>query len=274
MSLKLEKETPFGTIHSSVLSLHEQMVTANLELSSEQKDGIMESLRHHLLNFSSALAFQSEGRLDSASDYIVAAFYELMNSSWDYLGYLSEVVVDVDSFILEQVGDDWFVRVDVQEKWIEDYVQNGYSMSLQESTQTNEYRLKYETTSQKWTVQDWSARNGLNSTHLKDLDINVSEQKEQLESTPLFASLSQVREPSIAEFGRFLDDYLTTSVEAINQRDFSIVVNMIDPAAATYKKEASDYIDYLERRGIKEDFHGVEVRSVERKSDDVYCPHV
>lgn len=68
----------------------------------------------------------------------------------------------------------------------------------------------------------------------------------------------------------FMDDYLTASVQAINQRDFSLAEGFLTPDGKSYK-ESKDYIDYLETKGITEDLLGVTVVDMKSTSNGYEC---
>lgn len=71
---------------------------------------------------------------------------------------------------------------------------------------------------------------------------------------------------SSSELESFVSDYNKASVEAINDRDFSIVKDKIQ-SGAPREKEQSDYLDYLAGRGITEDHLSTTYES-SKKIDD------
>jgi uncharacterized membrane protein YvbJ len=66
--------------------------------------------------------------------------------------------------------------------------------------------------------------------------------------------------------GEFMNLYQQTSIEAMNERDFSIVSDMIDPSGPSYE-ETEDYIDYLSEKGITEEAVSMEVTNSELIGD-------
>jgi hypothetical protein len=56
----------------------------------------------------------------------------------------------------------------------------------------------------------------------------------------------------------FMDEFLSMSVAAFNNRDFSVVSSYISPMGPGYK-EMENYIKDLEKRGITEEFEGVDI---------------
>ncbi|MFC5530946.1 TcaA NTF2-like domain-containing protein [Cohnella yongneupensis] len=67
----------------------------------------------------------------------------------------------------------------------------------------------------------------------------------------------------------FMQLYSSTSVDAINNRDFGIVEGLIDPSGPAYKESAA-YIDHLKDLGITEQLVSMNVDSFERVDDTTY----
>lgn len=70
----------------------------------------------------------------------------------------------------------------------------------------------------------------------------------------------------------FMQQYIYTSVEAMNNGDFSIVEEFHHPDGKSYQ-ESKDYIDYIVSKGIKEDVLSVEVVSHEELENYEYLVH-
>ena len=84
----------------------------------------------------------------------------------------------------------------------------------------------------------------------------------QENSQPVNASTEQ---NSIEEF---MKQYIQTSINAMNEGDFSLVESFHAPEGKSYK-ESKDYIDYIVSKGIKEDLLSIEVIDYV-KSEDGY----
>ncbi|MNR29866.1 hypothetical protein D3C85_1472820 [compost metagenome] len=64
----------------------------------------------------------------------------------------------------------------------------------------------------------------------------------------------------------FMNDYLTISVYAINDRSFDEVASYIDPSGPAYK-ESSSYIDHLNEKGITEELLSQTVTDFKASAD-------
>lgn len=69
--------------------------------------------------------------------------------------------------------------------------------------------------------------------------------------------------------GDFLRHYVSTSMDAINQRDFSLVEDSFIKGSK-YEKQAKEYIKYLKKKGITEELKAFDVRDMKRLSDNSY----
>lgn len=77
---------------------------------------------------------------------------------------------------------------------------------------------------------------------------------------------SEVTDTSIHDF---MTEYLSTSVEAINAGDFSMVSSLLDAQGPVYK-ESSSYIDHLQSKGITEELVSSGVESFKANTDQTY----
>lgn len=67
----------------------------------------------------------------------------------------------------------------------------------------------------------------------------------------------------------FMTDYLSSSVTAINGREFTQVSHLMDPAGPA-ARESADYIEYLDSKGITESFEDATVTGFKSNGDSTY----
>ncbi|WP_074593718.1 zinc ribbon domain-containing protein [Bacillus cereus] len=77
------------------------------------------------------------------------------------------------------------------------------------------------------------------------------------------------KETSSSAVGEFVRNHIYDNVRAISLNDFSLIENNYDKSGKSYKEDR-DYIQYLHKKGIKEDLLTMEVRNVERQSATKY----
>ncbi|MDQ0244797.1 putative membrane protein YvbJ [Bacillus fengqiuensis] len=71
------------------------------------------------------------------------------------------------------------------------------------------------------------------------------------------------------DVGDFLQHYVSTSMDAINQRDFSLVEDSFIKGSK-YEKQAKEYVKYLKKKGITEELKAFDIKDMKRLSDDSY----
>jgi uncharacterized membrane protein YvbJ len=69
--------------------------------------------------------------------------------------------------------------------------------------------------------------------------------------------------------GNFLQKYVTTSIDAINERDFSLIEDLFIQGSE-YERQAKDYLKYLKKKGITEQLKAFDIQSIERLADDSF----
>ncbi|MBP3950240.1 zinc ribbon domain-containing protein [Bacillus suaedae] len=271
MMVKLEKETPFGKVESPEVAIEDYYQWVGLEMNSDQRNDILSEVEAFYLNYSKALAYQDKSLLEANSfavtDFVSTAYDDNISEYWDFAGYLTDVQVDLDSFELEEEDGQWFVSVSVQDTWMSDEVYPGDEISLEEETNAYRFHFKHDQ-AQGWVIDYVDYIWGLEGETLETLAIDVGEQRKQLEESPVFESITA--ELLVGEIGPFVKSFVESSIQAINSRDFSIVEDKIDPASSEYAKEVSDYINYLEEKGITEDLYYIDVVDITDQGDNKY----
>jgi uncharacterized membrane protein YvbJ len=269
MTVQLKKELPIGKIQSEAIPIDQNQLTAGLTLSDKDKEQVKEGLKRHFLNLSKALAFQDEKILkeesNDVSGFVATSFEEMTGDDWKKLGYVSAIEVDIDALYLEEIEGTWYSTLPVRTEWLEDTVHSGDSVSLSEQSYENSYSLTYK--NDKWSVDSWGLTWNFEDEQAEDIKIDAAALKKQLESSPAFSSISE--EQDADEVESFVESYVSSSVQAINKRDFSIVSGDIDSSSG-YSKTVADYIDYLEEKGITEDLVNIDIEKVEPLDDGTY----
>lgn len=100
--------------------------------------------------------------------------------------------------------------------------------------------------------------------------IEVEKELQKIEETPVVQKETEPEPVSFTnvEVEDFMRNYQQSSIEAINNRDFSKVEQLIDPSGKSYK-EQQDYLDYLESKNITEevmDFAVNDIVKVDKRS--------
>jgi uncharacterized membrane protein YvbJ len=269
MTVQLKKDMPFGKIESEDAPIDSNQLTLGLTLAHKDKEKVKEGLKRHFLNLSKALANQDEKSLaedsNDVSEFVTDSFGEMTGDDWKTIGYVSSIEVDTDALYLEDIEGKWFATLPVRTKWMEDSVYSGDPVSLSEQSSEDSYSLSFQ--NGKWSVESWGYIWSFDDEHAEEIKVDTKALKKQLESSPAFTSIKA--EQSTDEVDSFVESYISASVEAINDRDYSIVSGDID-SSSEYTTIVSDYIDYLDKKGITEDLVNIDVEKVEPLDDGSY----
>jgi uncharacterized membrane protein YvbJ len=266
MTVQLKKDMPFGKIESEDAPIDNNHLTLGLTLSDKDKEKVKEGLKRHFLNLSKALANQDSKFLkeesNDVSEFVASSFEDMTENDWKTIGYISSIEVDTDSLYLEEFDGKWFASLPVRTEWMEDKVYSGDSVSLSEQSYENEYSLTY--TNDKWSVESWGYIWTFSGDQAEEIKIDTKALKKQLESSSAFTSIAE--EQAAEDVESFVESYISASVQAINERDYSIISGDID-SSSEYTTTVSDYIDYLDKKGITEDLVNIEIKKVETMDD-------
>ena len=170
------------------------------------------------------------------------------NESRDYISYLEQKGITEDHIYNETTA-------------VTKISEDMYEVETYE-----EYDIFYGDGSQKY-------KKFANTYHLKileDGDLYVHE----LLSTDELSSEEIVPETSSEavthdQIASFMEDYLYTSVDAMNTNDFDSVSYMIDPEGEAYN-ESRDYIQYVTNKGIYEELMHVEIVDISSSNADSF----
>ncbi|TKC16971.1 zinc ribbon domain-containing protein [Robertmurraya kyonggiensis] len=94
----------------------------------------------------------------------------------------------------------------------------------------------------------------IKSNEIKVLD-DTEEVYLEFDENKLYPELMSYEDTYVEDF---MEEYIYTSVDAMNNGDFSLVENFHHPDGKSYN-ESKDYIDYIVSKGIKEDLINVEI---------------
>ncbi|KSU60412.1 hypothetical protein AS034_16355 [[Bacillus] enclensis] len=266
MTVQLKKDMPFGKIESEDTPIDSSRLTLGLTLSDKDKEQVKEGLKRHFLNLSKALANQDGKFLkddsNDVSEYVSSSFEDMTESDWKTIGYISSIEVDTDDLYLEDIEGRWYASLPVRTSWMQDEVYSGDSVSLSEQSAENSYSLTFN--NDKWSVESWGYIWSFDDEHAEEIKVDTTALKKQLESSSAFTNMNE--EQAAGDVESFVESYISSSVQAINERDYSMIAGDID-SSSEYSTTVSDYIDYLDKKGITEDLVNVDVEKVETLDD-------
>lgn len=248
---------PWGEVVSQEVPIEdgEPWITAEFLSDSHLKD-----LKQMITDFGEqiveARAAYSTKPIKNASketkEFIERYFYDFSV----YTGQLNRVGIDENGIYLVMDDDQLDVVIPVHYEMSEDVHDQEDKPDISDQTYIYELTFSYKKDDKAWTIKDinphgWSYEmtdewDGSGKTHGPDEDLVKEASSQGFEK----------------EMESFLKEYTEASVEAINERDFSIVSDYITKDGPR-REEAEDYIDYLDSKDIYETWIGTELEKVE-----------
>ncbi|WP_158630150.1 zinc ribbon domain-containing protein [Cohnella sp. AR92] len=273
MNLSVEAEFPWGTIRSNEMAIASTSVELNLADSEDLQKALIERVAQYETEWLDGLTSKDSSKLTTGTAKLRAE----LQSSIGYMGQSDYIAMwkytgaqyDLDSFRLQKSEDgQWMASLTLIARFLSGQYRVGDlpPQELYEDGQGQDVVLVYDETAKAWLVD--SIQTFYDGFEMSDRIKDVPEQNPKLFKSTAGASSASVDWNS-SEVGAFLLQYLSSSVEAINSRDFSLVSGMIDEAGPSYK-ESSSYIDYLKGKGITEQLLSANVDQVQTLDDGSY----
>ncbi|WP_078553931.1 zinc ribbon domain-containing protein [Bacillus alkalicellulosilyticus] len=274
MELHLEVESPFGVIKSKPVVIDGSEIYPIFTIPDNQSTLIYETIDGFITDYRKARIERDKRVIKHASSSLSESIIDeidwMRSSDQYYIGYVTERIVDLDSVKVIQNEDGWFMTLTTAEDWEESYFYIDQTPTPQYNKHYIHYYLTYDHPNKKWVVEAMEGGYGTEFENTEVFTFKKEDQESEVEN--LLSNLKKEIANSIshADFEYFMSSYISSAVNAINARDFSRMSHFIDPKADAYIKEMSDYIDYLESRGIYEDFISTIVTDVENIDDEFF----
>lgn len=250
---------PWGTTESATFPIHESVpfVYATY-VNDEHIDSIKELLNDFSEQYVEAKATENlkviKDGSDSVKTYIENRFWE----GYAYTGEMKKIGLLEDGAYTEpspENEDELMLYLPVR------FIVNEDDHSFDKEPELSEHDhnlllgLTYNSEKKTWFVENiYTFEWHLDTTH----EWNVSGKLYKPDSETVEKASQANKEKEIENF---LVDYTMASVAAINRRDFSIVEPYITENGPR-RKEAKDYIDYLDSKDIYEEYIDSEIVSV------------
>ncbi|CAM4464271.1 zinc ribbon domain-containing protein [Paenibacillus tarimensis] len=274
MEASIEVEYPWGTMKSGKSPIEGSYVEINLADNEDFQQGIIDIV---VLNTREFLEAFTSGKVDgmtTATEDYKAGLQESVDYNQQHgYGYAGKYIAtdfDLDSFQLYRSEGVWYVTLNTREHVEEDHFYPDEEPALEELSTMYEVTLVYDETAKTWLVELVEHNYGFSDERM----VTHTEEKPALHTSVwagggAAAAAAAPAGSALEQMQTFMTGYLTASVDAINNRDFSYVSPLMEPSGPAYK-ESADYIVYLEKKGITEELLDVKVQEAEEVSDGAY----
>ncbi|CAH1216875.1 hypothetical protein PAECIP111893_04194 [Paenibacillus plantiphilus] len=270
MKLAIEAEYPWGTMKTAEIPINGSHVEINLAENSPIQDEIVDAVVKYNKEELEAFTSGEVQKITQGTDNIKSSLqeridYEKQQQS-SYTGKYTGASIDMESFALTYDEGKWKVSVLTIAKYMSAYYYTADVVpDLGEDGQGRYFVLIYDEASKKWQVDviqtfydGYDMSDNMKEIEEKDPALFTSAWKPTVS-----AASSEISQLTIENF---MVDYLSTSVRAINERNFDIVAPLMDPAGPVYN-ESYEYINYLETKGITEELVHASVDDVQAMED-------
>jgi len=258
---KLVVQYPWGEVTTDDMTIESeyQEIEAAI-LSTDEMKIVLDTLKQYGEEYIEAKAKRSTSVFTTTTKSFIESYAEnivepLIDNELFITGKFDQMDVDEDSVYLlddSELG----ITIDAEFTFMEDSHSLLDTPSISESVYTCDVKLIYDESEKKWFIQSSALTysniattktiSGSGTIHQPSSDAVQNEKDRLLKN----------------ELQSFFEYYVNQSVNAINARDFSYVEDLMTDDGPR-KKEAKDYIVYLESKGITEQFIDVTVEKVE-----------
>lgn len=250
---------PWGEIVSDDIDIDESYMYVRAALiSKEDYQDVTKSLVSFGDEYLDALANKTTKPLTLATDRFKEDITYDFNEDIYYTGQFQELLVDKDSISINIEDDTQELTIDARYVIKDDMHSLVDAPELYEEEYTWKVHLVFNDDQEKWLIHSlmytdiWTEDSALEVLAGSNILYGPGEEVVQTAQTN---SLEE-------EMKEFMIDYTIASVDAINGRYFGHVSNYITEEGPR-RKEAEEYIDYLDSKDIYEEWIDTELESVE-----------
>ncbi|SDO04308.1 TcaA 3rd/4th domain-containing protein [Alkalicoccus daliensis] len=246
MELHAEKESPFGTLQSDVISPESWDVHFEFLLEEEMKETIVNDMQNMFENPD----FLYEGYSNSLRVLEEMEWFTEMAEVYEFEGKLA-------------------VSIPVTEHWQHNVSWNDEELDMRPAEENRRYTLVYQEDNEEWEIDaytsDYGERTGLPETLTFDADSQVENAIEQQKENTLEA----YRENADSNLDSLFRNFIHGSLNLSNSGNEG-VFDYIDEDAEEYRDSIIEYTEYLEDKEISRTLSNYEVDSYDTSDDEFY----
>lgn len=264
--INLVVQMPWGEVTSEDISIDESHMSINADLiSSKQYKEVVETLKHFGDQYLNAFADKSTEPLSSTTDDFKKDIENRFDNDYYFTGKLVGLQIDKESMTVNNSSKTPEINIYTNYIFEKDEHELTEDPELEESDNPWIVSLSYNEKDKKWLINDieytynWGGDDSLEVIEGSNTLHGPSEETVKAEKEKSFETVIEER----------IRNYTAASIEAINMRDFYYMESFLTKAGPR-KKEAEDYIDYLESKDIYEDFYSAELEKVEQVDDTTW----
>ena len=251
---------PWGEVISSPIKVDSTYMNVRADvLSDEQYSSVVDTLKEYGEQNTMALAALSTDPLTVVTpDFKVYFEKNYLSNNRYYTGSFEKLEMDKDSLRLFYDGDNHGIALLAQHYYRSTFHELTEEPVLWDWTDFRNIKLHFDKEKKQWLVNRIDAAGIWGGMNVTDTIAGSKAIHGPSEETIAQAKTNELHE----EVADFVQDYTEYSVRAINMRDFYYVEDYITTDGPRWK-EASDYIEYLDSKGITEELLSTNLEKVE-----------
>ncbi|MFU1796834.1 zinc ribbon domain-containing protein [Paenibacillus azoreducens] len=272
MKMSIQSTFPWGTLTTEDTPINSDYIEINPAADGAFVQSIMDLIVKN--NQQELIAYTSGDvqKMDVATDAFKENVRQSIIKDREYRNYYQGKYLGstfaLNSIRLNQTEGHWECTMGANIRMMEDRFYNDDAPKLEESSKSVKVTLVYNDQNKVWYVDSIRETYGFDRERTKDMvsqDPGIYTSSWAPQSAAAAASAS-VQGLDYSGTQSFMNEYLSTSVAAINNRSFGQVAYLIDPAGPAYK-ESANYITHLESKGITEDLNSFELLGLSKNKD-------
>lgn len=254
---------PWGEVVSKPIAVDDSYMDIHADLISEkQYKQVKQVLKDFGEQYVESSAKKSTKPLVDVSSDVKNEVKDMIPIDDYYSGKLKTVEVDKHSITVMKDAKEPGIQILAQYQIDEDYHDLTEEPVLEEVSDMWSLSLSFDKDQKTWKIQSLDTASIF--VDFEPTDELKGSKKVYGPSKEAIANAEE--EETEGEIEEFIMDYTQASVDAINYRDFGIVEDYIT-SDGPRKKEAREYIDYLDSKDIFETWYGSELEKIEKVDD-------
>lgn len=256
---------PWGEVSSEPVKINAQEMMIHADLLSEQQfSGLEETLKNFGEQYVQSRANLNTKPLKAVSDDVKIVVEDMINEDWYYSGRFEQLDIDRNSVRVDNSSKEPKIELLAQYTFSEAQHELEEEPDLYDNTPILSMNLSYNKDKKAWKIVS-VIEDGWEDFMATD----TTEGSKKLYG-PGKEAVAQAKNNALKEeITDFMESYTQASVDAINYSDFYYVEDYIVPDSPRWD-EAKEYIDYVDSKGITEDWLTTELESVEETGDNTW----
>ncbi|MDQ0243755.1 putative membrane protein YvbJ [Bacillus fengqiuensis] len=277
MKLQVQADLPWGKTKTVEMPIEGSEMEVNFGSDQAVQTRITDSVVSYTREWMEAYTTGAVSKLTKVTDdyktVIQNDINEAKESELYFKGQYLGTEVDLDTMNIYYEEDRWRASLEVLERYNSDFYYPGETPSLEENEEVWRYELVFDEKAKKWLVNSAEHSSYWGSDHVK----KVEESNPKMHQTAWSNSTPEPQDEEASIMGSdraneltsFVEEYMHSTIAAVNSEDFSLAEAYLDPDGKKYK-EQKEYTAYLNKKKIKEELLNLKIKDIKKLDASTY----